>query len=512
MQKNIKTYLIILIIATLLLMTTLYQIKLKGEDNNIVLSIIVIATTILTCILSICIYKQQKFDEMMAFKIVIPIIALLFIMAMPIFRSHDEDAHWIRIYDISQGNLLTSTKYGHLFQEGATNYPAGEFPRAISILLDKSYDGSTNKEIFDIKIDKEDKIIIAMPTTAIYSPTQYLPQAAGVAIARLFTDRPIIMAYAAKIMNIIVSFTALYFAMKFMPFGKKILFVIMSIPIALEGFSSLSPDGMTISFSFLFIAYLLHLIFDKKEEKITWKQTIFVGLLAVLIALCKIVYLPLVGLVLLLPKTKFNSRKSQILHIVIIIAIAVIANLTWLSISTTYLAEYREGRPVDQFSTLLKNPINYLEMLVYSIDLNGGKYFLSMLGGEVGLNEFVILNTIVPVTFFLMCLLATFNTRENRPKFSLYQVVIISLIVLAIIGLIFTSLYIQWTKTESDSIMGVQGRYFLPVLPLALLLFSCFKIKLEYSEESIIKFITIGILLLQICIIPLVFCIRNVIR
>lgn len=511
MLKNAKLYFVILIIAIVLLMTTLYQIKLKGEQDDFVLSMIVIATTILASTLSIRIYQEKNLDDMFAFKIVVPIVALLFIMVMPIFRSHDEDAHWLRIYDISLGNFLTSTEYGELFQEGAQNYPAAELPRAVSTILDKSYDGSTTKEIFDVRLDKEDTVIFAMPTTAVYSPTQYLPQAMGVAIARLLTDRPIIMAYAARLMNVLVSFTALYFAIKLMPFGKKILLVVMCIPIALEGFSSLSPDGMTISLSFLFMAYLLHLIFEKKEEKLTWKQSALITILGVLLALCKIVYLPIVGLILLLPKEKFTSRKSQILHIVIMLGVAVIANLSWLSISTGYLAEYQEGRPVDQLGTLLSNPIEYLERVVYSIDSNGSKYFLSMLGGEVGLNEYVNLHTIIPFTFFILVILATFSTREHKPKFSTYQIVIMALIVLAIVGLIFTSLYLQWTKTESDNIMGVQGRYFIPVLPLALLLLSNLKIKIEYSETTITKWIVIGILMMQICIIPLVFCIRKVV-
>ena len=234
---------------------------------------------------------------------------------MPIFKSHDEDAHWLRIYDISLGNFLTSTEYGELFQEGATNYPAAKLPRAVYDIVDKSYKGSSIEEVFNITLDDQDTVIFAMPTTAIYSPIQYLPQAIGVALARIFTNIPIIMAYTARLMNIIMSFTMLYFAFKFMPFGKKILLVIISIPIALEGFSSLSPDAMTISVSFLFIAYLLHLIFEKKEEKLTWKQTVIITILACILALCKIVYLPTVGLVLLLPKTKFPSRKSQILHI-----------------------------------------------------------------------------------------------------------------------------------------------------------------------------------------------------
>lgn len=510
MIRKYKNNILIIAIAIILLMSVLYQIKLQGEANNLGLIIAIVGMTIIFVVLSSFIAEQKKFNEKIAFKILIPIVAICFIVAMPIFKSHDEDAHWLRIYDISLGNFLTSTEYGKIFQKGATNYPAAKLPRAVYEIVDKSYEGTSLKDIFNIKIDKQDTVIYAMPTTAIYAPIQYLPQATGVVIARIFTDRPIIMAYTARIMNIIMSFTVLYFAIKFMPFCKKILLVIISIPIALEGFTSLSPDAMTISVSFLFVAYLFNLTFEKKDEKLTGKQYVFLTTLACILALCKIVYLPIVGLVLLLPKTKFSSRKSQILHIAIIMVIAILMNLIWLSISTSYLAEYKEGRPVNQLQVLLSNPIEYLEMMIYSIDLNGAKYFLSMLGGEVGLNEYVNLNTIIPFIFFILTLIATFSNREDRPKFSNYQILIISLIVIAVIGLIFTSLYIQWTKTESESIMGIQGRYFIPILPLVLVLLGNLKIKIEYSDTTITKWITILILMMQIYIIPLVFCIRKV--
>lgn len=109
-------------------------------------------------------------------------------------------------------------------------------------------------------------------------------------------------------------------------------------------------------------------------------------------------------------------------------------------------------------------------MMLYTINANGSKYLLSMFGGEVGLNEHVILHTFVPYVFFIISLTAGILNEEIKNKFSRYQTIIIALIILAIVGLVFTSLYIQWTETEEVTIKGVQGRYFLPVLPLILLL------------------------------------------
>lgn len=89
---------------------------------------------------------------------------------------------------------------------------------------------------------------------------------------------------------------------------------------------------------------------------------------------------------------------------------------------------------------------------------------------KYGLNEHVILYSVVPYVFAFLCFMTGVLNKETKDKFTTYQFAIILLIILAIVGLVFTSLYIQWTKPGETAIAGVQGRYFIPILPLALLL------------------------------------------
>ena len=509
MLKKHNTILVLVAIAVVLLMTVLYQIKIKGELGNFAILLVIGCVTTVITIFVTSIYRMKEFDEMMAFKTVVPIIMVLFTIAIPVFMSHDEDAHWFRIYDITQGNFITSTEYGHYIQEGATNYPVVKIPKAVGEVLYKKYKGASNSDLYNIEINEDDEMLVEIVRTAVYSPTQYLPQALGAFIARIFTNKPIVIAYFARVMNILACYTILYFAMKFMPFGRKIPLVLMSIPIAIEGFTSLSGDGLTISISYLFIAYILNIAFKRKEDKLSLKQVILISIMAVALALSKIVYLPIVGLVLLLPKTKFKSKKNQIICIVAIMTIAIIVNLSWLAISSRYLTDFKQGMPQIQLHELFKNPLGYIQRLIYSIDLNGGWYFLSAFGGSIGLEELVKTNTIVPVTFFILTIIATFCGKEKYPKFSAYQTTIMLLIVLAVAGLIFTSLYIQWTNSEDTGIAGVQGRYFIPILPILMLILSNLKIKIDYSEAHVIKAIAIGILMIQIYVIPIAFCIRK---
>ena len=205
---------------------------------------------------------------------------------------------------------------------------------------------------------------------------------------------------------------------------------------------------------------------------------------------------------MLLPKEKFKSTKQKWINVVLIGGIALIINLIWLKISAAYLTDFRGGDSKFQVLNILMHPINYMQMLLYSIDLNGNSYILSMFGSNLGWGELVNLNSIIPYALFILLIGITIIENGIKDKFNIFDKTIIILIILAIGGLIFTSLYVQWTTVGSTSIQGVQGRYLLPILPLiAILIGSCIKVKNNYKDENIIKTIAITGMILQIGVV-----------
>ncbi|WP_330577204.1 DUF2142 domain-containing protein [Blautia sp. LMAG:89] len=56
----------------------------------------------------------------------------------------------------------------------------------------------------DQRIDREKTQFYGFGNTALYAPTSYLPQAVGIRIADLFTDRPMVLAYAGRIANMLM--------------------------------------------------------------------------------------------------------------------------------------------------------------------------------------------------------------------------------------------------------------------------------------------------------------------
>ena len=454
-----------------------------------------ISLTILTILIYIIVAIIKKYNLKMEniFLLVAPIICIFFMITMPTFKNHDEYYHWLKAYEVSEGHLMTPIENG---TQGSM------MPKQVAEVLPEDWttlDYSEVKERLKIQINEDDKVILNPETAAVYSFVQYVPQATGIAIARLFTSNAYIITYAGRVLNIIVAIAILYFAIKIIPFGKKMLLIPAMIPIAIEGFTSLSPDAMTISMSFLYIAYILYLAFDKKVEKIKLKDKIILLIMSIIIALCKIVYIPLVGLLLIIPKEKFENNKNKIINFIVIAGIAIVINLIWLAISSRYLSTFREGDSKIQVLLALQNPVQFIQQFLYTLNLNSGNYILSLFGADLGWGELVKINTMVPYCLLVIYVFTAITDNKLKNRFEAYQIVCILLVVLAIIALIFASLYVQWTTIGNESIIGVQGRYFLPIIPLIMLLLgNCIKVKSTYDEKNVNKFVGISILTLNL--------------
>ena len=413
---------------------------------------------------------------------------------MPMYRGHDENRHMLRIYEISEGHLLTEvhddvvgTPLPKVVIDGTGKYWREEM--SYNDILD----------LKDVEIDYDDTKITSMDTVAIYSPVQYIPQAIGMVFSRLISDNLLLMLYMARLFNLIVCVVLLYFTIKLIPFGKLLVYLISLLPLSIEAFSTMSPDGITISLSMLLIAYILNIIF-KPERVVQKKDIAIISVISVIIALCKIVYVPLVTAILLIPTSKFKSKKSKVLTSVFVIGISLAVNLIWFKISTNYLAIVSEGSSTDKIINVLTSPIDYFRMLLYTINYNGSTYMERLFGSVLAMGEFVKLYFIVPFVFSMFFLFEGATNKELKNKFSKFQNIVIFLIALVVVGLVFTSLYVQFTDESSMTISGVQGRYFIPILLLVGLLLGNLKIYNNYDEKNKMKLYGITALVLQLYI------------
>ena len=189
--------------------------------------------------------------------------------------------------------------------------------------------------------------------------------------------------------------------------------------------------------------------------------------LAILVSMLKIVYIPLVFLLCLIPKECFKSKKDKIIGITLLIVAVIIMNAIWLTISSGYLVEFNAGvNSKAQVMYIITHPFIFIRNIASTIMALGESWYINMFGGSlsyfsVNLSPFIVL--LYSLYTFYVAL-----REKNEHILNINQKILFSIIALTVVGLIFTSLYVQWTPVREPQINGIQGRYFIPLLPILL--------------------------------------------
>lgn len=499
-MKISKQLVIFILILLIVWAIAIYTISISEKDVSQQTVWLIIAGmlvyTIVGIIVTIKIYHKKEIKPEKAVLYIMLVFCTLFMVVIPVGRGHDEIMHWYKAFEISQGQLTTP-----ILKDKRISYTV--LPKGTETIIIERDNKDIYKYVDNIlllhqKINYEEKTVVVNQNSTAYCFVQYIPQVIGILIGKMITQTPLLMAYLARLVNMIICIICMYYAVKIIPFGKNIILVLSIIPIAIEGFSTMSPDGITIAICALFIAYTLSIAFNE-NKKCGIKETVLLTLLGAIVSLCKIVYMPLIFLVCIIPKEKFTSKKSRIISLSCIIGIGMLCNFIWLifgsmallqSNTNTYMYG-QENATMLKITSLLNNPILYIQKIFYTIGIKANDYFLSLFGGQLEWSESVCMQ-ITPYIVCGICILAAIAEEKTKMIFQKYQKRILLGIVIIITILIFTSLYIQWSDTKLAYIDGVQGRYFLPILPLILLLISSMKIKIKYTNLQVTKLICIA--------------------
>lgn len=393
-------------------------------------------------------------------------LGLEYICIYPMLIGPDETSHWIKAYEISKGQFfpLSFTK-----ELGGYSF----VPYTIF-----------NPHINSAVIDSSNLITIEDANVAVYSFINYLPLVLGIKISSLFTDKVGIIYLTAKFINYAISVFFLYEALRILPFGKKMLLIIILNPITLQQLTIVSADGFTFSLSVYFIAYVL---WCYKKEVINLKDKIVLTIVLLLLSQCKIIYVALMWILILLFKVDGKKLKS---FIVILWGTTAIFSLTWLKIASSYLIPINKGaNSGEQTNFIIHHFVDFLA-IGYNTFISLSGNLVSQLFGS-GLGTFnVLVNPIVWISFFIMFIL---SLKYNQPsinservfKNSTFASGVLVLVSMIVCFLIATSLYIQWTPLRSPLIEGLQGRYFIPSIILFGLALNFNSTDEEYDSSSL---------------------------
>lgn len=433
---------------------------------------------------------------------------LIYLLILPAFSAPDEQRHYISAYKLSNQMLLQEPVdiNGNVFVRVGDYEIFNKKPGV-------EYYGNFYGSIFDFSNNDATLVGQNEAVDAGGGIVAHLPGAIGITIARLLKLNRSMMLLLGRFMGLLFYCFCIYWAIKKMPFGKMVLFVISMFPMTLEEASSFSYDLVVNGLVFFVTAYMLSLIYEK--PKVSIKDVILVSLTLFLVAPCKAVYIFVAGMWILIPKEKFvqsKMKKGQWKWLTTLIVFLstllpnMIVNMSKVSgISTNSGLVSWAGERGYSMSDLLQNIPYSFCIFINTLVQNLEGYLNTIVGRFLGWLEIPVSQFVV-VGFLMILFLEFFRVKEQyviKTKERVCYGILAGLISLAVLA----AMWLAWTPVSYDNIQGVQGRYFLPMIPLLyLVVANNKKIKIKSSMNLNIIFLC----LLNVCaifdVLKITFC------
>lgn len=396
----------------------------------------------------------------------------LFMMINPPFQAPDEDAHFFKMYGYTIGSLnfkkennWTGQTLPSSFVSLQKYYCRYKFETDLKTSIHETSLASKIK----LKKDKTE-FFRFIPTS--YSMISYTPGFIVLGILKLFNVNPMAMIYILRFCALLTYLALSYYAIKITPTKKWLFLLLATLPLNLYQAGAINIDGLTFGLVFLFIAYTLKLKFD--EEKISPQKLIKWGALITLISVCKFAYFPLILLYFFIPKEKFESltlHYKYFLSLFLVNAIFIISFLLHTILVSKGITTELSAITTDKFDLIkdiIKHPFTYLGAVISTTKGALDFYCKNVISG------FGWSSVMIPVfasnLYYALLIMAGLYTDKSEEKygFSIKDRTILVLSTIFIYLITITSVYLIYQRFPI--IIGVQGRYLTPLLPLIFLL------------------------------------------
>jgi uncharacterized membrane protein len=385
---------------------------------------------------------------------------ILFSIFVPPNEVPDEGAHFARVYDIVQGNIVPSQSV----------MLSGDFLNLLGkyhIGFGKARAIDTNDYLEDLisHDTKETYTQAGTHSAAHYSAVNYIPQTLGVLIGTALNLNARLIFLLGRLFGLAFYILVVYTILIKSRFFQHSLLVLFAMPMAIFLAASYSADGVLLSLSFLYI----HLVVASSDSqaKLTVKEKFLFTGLGILLALTKQISLVLILLLVAIPTSRFESIKNKSIFIGMQIFIAFSCAITWLFITSSDFSTPDESvMPRLQLLYLLSNPAVMIKIFSSTLVALHEFYFKGFIG------YFGWFTTPMPdfvyVLFTIGLIIAIFRDTQDTKAFTIQQILVFAGVFSLYIAATILSMYILWTPYMSNIAQGVQGRYFIPVFPLVL--------------------------------------------
>lgn len=384
------------------------------------------------------------------------LLGLAYVFVTPPFAVPDEDNHFWRALAVGRGHLLAT--------RGLDAMPMPQAVEDFTWVIERTSPEQTlsQKLRTAAALRHDGRMGRPIRFAAWYSPFPYL--ATGLVAA--LPLRPVIVFYGGRIANLLAAVLLIALAIRAAPQYGAILAAAALLPMSLYELASLSADAPTIVLAWLFTALLLS----------PPRRTPLIGLAGFASGLCKPAYF-LIALLALVTPLRWRQRMA---------ILGATALGTLLAIAAAQRGAYnpRRGLPVDagaQLRCIASDPIHFAQVMLHDVVTNG-RFYVEELIGRFGANELKLSPVVITLEILLLLGVALTCGAALRAR---VRITALAIVAMTIAGILLSQ-YLIWSVVCGDAIEGVQGRYFLEILPLFLAALALPRIRLRTNPWVVI--------------------------
>ena len=426
------------------------------------------------------------------------IFGLMLIIVTPPFQNPDENKHFFRTYQISQGIFLAQRGDGEMLGVRASQELidlVNSFEQSLFYHPARKTSIKEITEAFSIPQTSQSNGFFILWNENFYSPLAYLPQAFLILLGRQLPIPVLSLLYIGRLASLGCWIGLIWISLRLLPYKKWLFFYLAFTPMAMAIGSALSVDTVTNGLGFLWIALCFHYTLDESVEHLSNRQKILLVLIAAGLGLVKQSAIPLVLCLFAIPKAKWGTWKSYLCWASIILFTSLLTYFIWYLMVRDFSSWYDPQQiiPEEQLSYILGHPKAYLSTFIsthLAADFIGTiitEYIGSLLGW---------LDAKLPlsfVTFYVIFLvMVCLNKKEDETDLNLSQRLIFLTAWALNISLIATMIYLVWNPVGSESIAGLMGRYYImsgPAFFIAISGWLKFPLNVNQSVTSLSAFL-----------------------
>lgn len=301
----------------------------------------------------------------------------------------------------------------------------------------------------------------------------YIPYIVGMVLGRIISLGAVPTILLSEFVALLTFAFLIMLSVKIAPIGKEIILTAALVPICIQQFACISYDGMSIALSFVFIGLWLNYMYGNLDVKASRKYIIYMGLCLLGLLFCKGGIYLLLGMLLMPAVIKKIPKKYFFMGVGAVLLLAIVLILTrYRSMLNGLFNLNNEVYNIEtggyEYRLVLKEPVTFLKMLTGALIEKLDYYMRTAFTMHINQKLFIIpMSAFIPLVILMFFL----SMKESEEAVSMSKSVKGIIFGILVVFTLVMGLLLLPETPHGWNINGMDGRYYLPFLPLIFLLF-----------------------------------------